>query len=70
MTDRWPVFCALCGAGLYQWYYCMRAPMCARCCDKSGPVLSPALWKMDARRVSVEAWRVWESWALADVPRA
>jgi len=63
MDDRWPVHCAFCGVGLDRWWLCLRAPMCVRCHGKSGPMLSPALWKMDARRVSAEAWRVWESWA-------
>lgn len=62
---RWPVHCALCGTGLYRWYYCMRAPMCVVCRDKSGPVLAPALWEIDARRCSPAARRVWEFWAAA-----
>ena len=62
---RWPVHCALCGTGLYRWYWSMRAPMCAKCKDKSGPVLPPPLWEIDARRCSLAARRVWESWATA-----
>jgi len=62
---RWPVHCGLCGEGLDRWYYGMRAPMCARCIDKSGPVLPPAAWEIAPQRCSVEGYRVWESWAAA-----
>lgn len=61
----WPVHCALCGAGMSRWYYGMRAPMCAACRDKSGPLLAPTLWEIDARRWSPAARRVWETWAAA-----
>lgn len=64
---RWPVHCAFCGAGLYQWYLCLRAPMCARCHGKSGPMLAPASWEMAPERVSAAARLAWESWtALAE----
>ena len=64
---RWPVHCALCGDGLYRWYYGMRAPMCVLCIDKSGPVLAPAAWELDPHRSSLAGRRVWESWAAVTV---
>jgi hypothetical protein len=63
-----PVRCALCSRGMDSWYYGMRAPMCAWCRDKSGPVRDPAQWEIDARHCSPAARRLWESWALK--PRA
>ena len=67
---RWPVHCAFCGKGLDRWYYGGRVPLCPWCTDKSGPVLSPASWGMDAQRVGPAARRVWESWAVFTLIRS
>jgi hypothetical protein len=64
-TSQWPVHCAFCGEGMHRWYSGGRAPMCPWCRDKSGPVLPPAMWEIDAQRCSTAARRVWESWAAA-----
>jgi len=61
----YPLACALCGTGLHHWYVCMRAPMCACCAGKQGPVLHPARWEVNARRCAPAARRVWEAWAAA-----
>ena len=61
----YPLACALCGAGLNRWYYCLRAPMCPCCADKQGPVLHPSRWQISARHASPAARRVWEAWAAA-----
>jgi hypothetical protein len=40
----YPIACALCGEGLNRWYYGGRAPLCARCNGKEGPVRHPEQW--------------------------
>lgn len=64
-----PVRCSFCGWALDRWYYGGRTPLCARCRDQHGPVLHPARWRMDPRRVSGLAWRIWQRYhASAVVP--
>lgn len=60
-----PFSCALCGQGLYRWYYGMRAPMCAGCSKKEGPVRHPSQWDAEAS-FSAAARDVWNSYQAAD----
>lgn len=39
-----PLACAMCGDGLYRWYFGGHAPLCAVCKDSQGPVRPGEEW--------------------------